>query len=146
MIFWHSNTKFLDAIEIYLARYGSDSLERFDLRCQRLKTPFENSQTPFKKLKALRLRTRLDKQQNFVQFINESNLPNLQYLYKATLGANINPHEKIHHKNVEYLTVESRQMNTFPFSFENLKELHFFGNTEVNDAFCVSLFVSILAA
>lgn len=133
--FWYLNTKICDAIEIYLAIYCSDSLERFDFSCKGPKKPFENLQKPLKKLKALRLRTHLDQQQNFVQFINESNLPNLQYLYIKTL-CDINSHEKIHHKNVEYLTVECIHMNTFPFSFENLKELNFFGNIEVNDAFC----------
>lgn len=134
--FWRWNAKIRDAIESYLAIYCSDSLERCDLCCLGPEMPFENLRKPLKKLKALRLRTYLDQQQNFVQFINESNLPNLQYLYISTFINDINPHEKIHHKNVEYLTVECRRMNAFPFSFENLKELSFFANIEVNDTFC----------
>lgn len=133
---WATNAKICDKIAMYLAIYCSDSLERFDFSCNGPKTPFENLQKPFKKVHALRIHTNLDQQQNFVQCINESNFPNLQYLYIQTLYRDINPHEKIHHKNVEYLTVECEHMNAFPFSFENLKELNFFGNIEVNDAFC----------
>lgn len=134
--FWFLNTKICDAIENYLATYCSDSLERFEVVCKgRSKTPIENLQKPLKKLKAMRIHTELNRQQNFVQFINESNLPNLQYLAIRCLS-DINPHEKIHHKNVEYLIVECKHLNALPFSFENLKHLNLLANFEVNDAFC----------
>lgn len=42
----------------------------------------------------------------------------------------------LHHKNVEYFSVECDDMHAFPFSFKNLKRLNFCGNIQENDTIC----------
>ena len=123
------------AIQSYLEEYCSDSLQRFSFEPNELIKHFENLQRPFKNLLALKIDTALYHKQNiYVQFINEKNLPNLQYFYMRRHC--VDQQAKINHKYVEDFTITCLNMITFPFSFENLKHLTLYGNIKINDAFC----------
>lgn len=133
--FVHLNAKICNGIEIYLVEYCSDSLQRFTFTCQNLRL-FENLQKPFKKLIALKVEAPLDGKRNHYQFINDCNLPNLQYLFLQAYPYRMDQKDKIDHKNIEYLTIECTGINSFPFTFENLKYLSIYGMKEINDTFC----------
>lgn len=122
------------AIEIYLVEYCSNSLERFAFKIYNYHI-FEHLQKPFDKLIVLAVQAKLELgQRNSFQFINEINLPNLQSLCLSAYR--INQQDRIHHKNVEYLTVSSVHIIDFPFSFENLKYLFLGIMEEINDTLC----------
>lgn len=128
------SAKICTGIESYLVKYCSNSLQRFTFAIRNY-CFFEHLDKPFEKLIALKVKAPLDGgKRNSFQFINESNLPNLQYLYLDTY--NIDQQDRIHHKNVEYLSIECSYKNDSPFSFGNLKYLELYGKIEINDTFC----------
>lgn len=134
------NVKICAEIENYLAQYCSDSLQRFSLMCNLSKIPFDNLKNPLKKVKALKVITVLPRKQNLIHFLNEINLPNVQHVIISSLGQELPISEKgIHYKNIEYFTIRyypRPPMDTFPFSFGNLKHFTIVGGIYINDALC----------
>ncbi|XP_055301006.1 uncharacterized protein LOC129567764 [Sitodiplosis mosellana] len=130
------NMKLCVGIEIYLAKYCSDSLQRFSLICNTSKIAFKDLQKPLKKVIALKIHTVIDQKQNHIQFLNESNLPNVQHIYITNHDGLHNSEKEIHYENIESCTIESLRMDKFPFSFGNLKHFTLAGNICLNDAFC----------
>lgn len=136
--YWVKNPKVYVGIETYLSKYCSDSVQRLILICSRSKTPFENLQKPLKKVIAVTIFTAADESPNQIRFINDNNLPNVQHIhiFNNYRDQELNDSGGIHFENVEYFTMHTHQIKTYPFSFGNLKHFTIYGNVELNDAFC----------
>lgn len=130
------NAKLCAEIENYLAEYCSESLQRFSLVGNTLKIPFEHLKKPLRKVTVLIIYMVVDQKQNHIQFLIESNLPNVQYI-KLYNGTALQDSEKdIHYENLESFMFHNHGMRKFPFSFGNLKHFILTGNIILNDAFC----------
>lgn len=126
------NAKICAEIENYLSKYCSDSLERFSLICNRTKIPFDNLQKPFKKVVALKIHTILEQHRDHIQYLNETNYPNLQHLLIYNRG-NLKNSEKIHYEYIEHFTFFG-MWDKYPFSFGSLTHLTI-ANASMNDEF-----------
>lgn len=132
-------------IENYLAEYCSDFLEQFHLVCSRTKKPFENLSKPLKKLIILTIDTKYHRKTDYMQFINEKKLPNIQHFciqnpYHSesqnfeTIHFISNPNKLQNFETVQHLTIGTVNWDTnFPFSFGNLKHFTVLGPSVLND-------------
>lgn len=121
-------------MENYLAKYCADSLQRFSLRCKWARCHFEDLQTPFKNVIALKIQTSMDEQTDHIQFITEKNFPNLQEL-RFSGSYYLSRSENFHLKNIESFSMFGNIHDTFPFIFENLKHLSV-GCLSITENFC----------
>lgn len=130
------NDNLCTGIEQYLEQYCFDSLQRLSLRCNLLRIPFKNVQKPLKTITSLHVCTVRDQKGDHIQFFNENNLPNVQYITIYN-GDCLHDSENIHYENIEYFTFLSPSpVDKFPFSFGNLKHLILAGNIIMNDELC----------
>ncbi|XP_031623438.1 uncharacterized protein LOC116340859 [Contarinia nasturtii] len=132
------NAKLCAEIENYLVIYCSDSLQRLCVFPDRSETTFKDLQKPLEKVTYLKIIITLDQNINHIQFLNESNLPNVNkieiYSYKFnTFGESS---KKIHFENIEYFKYYGMRSSKYPFSFGNLKHLRIRGSCQVKDALC----------
>lgn len=130
-----SNAKVYVGIETYLANYCSDSVQRLKIKCSGFKNSFENLQKPLNKVIALSITTTALQPLSQIRYLNEKNLPNVQHIYITYLNK-LNDSECVHFKNIEYFTMYTFKIVSFPFSFGNLNHLTVYGNIVVNDSFC----------
>lgn len=128
------NAKLCIEIENYLSEYCSESLQRFSLIVKKSKIPFEHLQKPLKKVNFLKIIMMTDQEQHHIQFLNEINLPNVQYLYITNNNYSLQYSEKkVHYENIKSFTLRTFPMSKLPFSFGNLNHFVLAGNTSIND-------------
>lgn len=127
-------------MENYLAEYCSDSLQRLHLLCNRSKMVFKDLRKPLRNVTVLKMGMHRVQKINHIQFLNENNLPNVNsitILHRSSEDITLlQKSEKIHYEKIEYFEIASHKLNTYPFSFGNLKHLTISGRCEINDAIC----------
>lgn len=135
--YWNPNPMVYVGIETYLAKYCSDSVQRLSLKCSyRQKNPFQNVYKPLKKVIALTIILPAYETLNQIRFINGNNLPNVQRIYISNRNPKLSNSDRIHFENIEYFTMHTIRIYSYPFSFGNLKHFTIYGNVVVNNALC----------
>lgn len=129
------NDNLCTEIENYLAEYCGNSLQRYTLICRTTKIPFEYLPKPMKNITFLRINTLWNQKIDHIQFLNETNLPNVRKILIYGNGNQLPDSKKIHYENIEHFTICVHDEEKFPFSFGNLKHLILSGAIHLNDEF-----------
>lgn len=138
IVFFRTNIRFCAEFEKYLSIYCWNSLQRLSIMCNETGTFFNHLQKPFEKLIYLKIVIRNEQDVNLFEFLNESNLPNVNEIAMSCGTPSF--FEKfskiIDFERIEYFTFNGWRERKYPFKLRNLKHLTISGKCEFNDALC----------